>query len=570
MKRDTDLRSLLEQIDRKSYPAYKSTRESYDFKNYMMTIDHVQGDPFASPSHVTIGVKGSKSGFPKDYYDQKHRRIALEDFLCRKFHRAASGFDHAAGGSGKSGAISTCRPGQEILERTALHINSSTGDISYRLHMGFPANGRTINSGELIKMLFDFLPKCVKNSLFFNESFAGDLERTIFLSDDQQAIRNELKKRGLCAFIADGSVLPRTSGISALPMKGAVPFKSPVSLKVTLDLPHKGSVSGMGIRSGVTLIVGGGYHGKSTLLKALELGVYDHIFGDGREYVITDDTAMKIRAEDGRSVHGTDISLFIKNLPDNRDTRRFFTEDASGSTSQAANVMEAVESGSKLLLIDEDTCATNFMIRDELMQKVIAKDREPITPFIERIRQFSKEKDISTILVAGSFGAYFQPADTIIQMDNYNAVDITEKAKKAAAGFPGISYEHNNEAGLCEPVKGSLKLKKKLDLNGRIKSKTLGRDGFSIDHDTVELRYVEQIIDSGQCSALCRAVLMFAKDSFKKAGQLSEMTDALMEKLQKEGPDALFSDSPYVAEGLTAIRKQELYAALNRCRFIDL
>ena len=302
----------------------------------------------------------------------------------------------------------------------------------------------------------------------------------------------------------------------------------------------------------------------------MELGVYNHISGDGREYVITDSSAMKIRSEDGRCVHGTDISLFIRNLPDNRDTKRFFTEDASGSTSQASNVMEALESGSGLLLIDEDTCATNFMIRDELMQRVIARDQEPITPFIERIRPFSEMMQISTILVAGSFGAYFHLADTIIQMDNYRARDITEKAKKAAEDFPLGSDGSEKDTPVLKLAKRIPSLKKKLDIGGRIKSKTLGRDGFSIDHDTVELRYVEQIIDSGQCSALCRAVLMLAKDSFKKGKQLSEMTDALMEKLQNEGPDALFSDAPYVAEGLTAIRKQELYAALNRCRFIDL
>ena len=568
MKKDTDLRSLLEQIDRKSYPAYKAAKGSYDFRNYILTIDHVQGDPFASPSHVTITVKGTKAGFPKEYYESKHRRRALQDFLCRSFHKAALEFDSKAHGSGKSGAIVSCCPGQEILERTALHIDGQNGDISYRLHLGFPANGRTINSRELIKMLFVFLPECVKRSLFFNESFAKNLQKTIFLSDDQHHIRQCLDETGLCAFIADGSILPRASGISSLPMKNAVPFKSPESLKVTLTLPHKGEITGMGIKKGVTLIVGGGYHGKSTLLKALELGVYDHIPGDGREYVITDNTAMKIRAEDGRCVHGTDISCFINNLPDNRDTRRFFTEDASGSTSQAANVTEAVESGSKLLLIDEDTCATNFMIRDELMQQVISKDREPITPFIERIRPFFKKYGISTILVAGSFGAYFHLADTVIQMDEYNAVDITAKAKEAAGKYPSKPERDGNFS--FELTKRTPSLKKRLDFDGRIKSKTLGRDGFSIDHDTVELRFVEQIVETGQCSALCKALLLLAEKYFDRGLSLEEMTDRLLSLTEKDGPDALHKYSSYVAEGFSEIRKQELYAALMRCRFFEI
>ena len=566
MKKDYDLKTILDGIDRKGYPAYKSTKGSYDFGSHVLTIDHVQGDPFAAPSHLTISVKGNKSGFPKEYYGERHRRISLQDFLARRFHSIASGFDRRAAGSGKSGVISTCCPGQEILERTAIRIDPESGDISCRLHVGFPANGRTINSRELIKILFDHLPECVKKALYFSRSFADALEKTIFLADDQAYIRQEMEKQGLCAFVADGSVLPRKSGVSDLPMKEAVPFCSPESLKIEMKLPHKGTVQGMGIKKGVTLIVGGGYHGKSTLLKALELGVYNHIAGDGREYVITDSTAVKIRSEDGRSVHGTDISFFINNLPDGRDTKHFFSEDASGSTSQAANVIEAVESGSGLLLIDEDTCATNFMIRDALMQKVIASDKEPITPFIGKIRPLA-EKGISTIMVAGSFGAYFSKADTVIQMDNYRAVDITEKAKEASGSLN--REEGENDAGVIIDIHPKFPvMKKHLDFGGRIKTKTLGTDGFMIDHDTVELRYTEQLVCSGQCASLCRMLLYLAEGSFGRGKSLNDMADWIIERIEEFGPDFLFKDSSYVPEGLTYVRKQELIACLNRCRFI--
>ncbi len=568
MKKDSDLKILLDGIDHKGYPAYKATKGSYDFGSHILTIDHVQGDPFASPSHLTVTVKGGKSGFPKEYYGERHRRISLQDFLTRRFHGVAAGFDRKAAGSGKSGIISTCCPGQEILERTAMHIDPETGDISYRLHVGFPANGRTINSRELKKILFEYLPECVKKALYFSKSFADELEKAIFLSDDQAFIRQEMDRYGLCAFVADGSVLPRKSGVSALPMKDAVPFCSPESLKVEMKLPHKGTLSGMGIKKGVTLIVGGGYHGKSTLLKALELGVYDHIAGDGREYVMTDSTAVKIRAEDGRSVHGTDISSFINNLPDGRDTKHFFSEDASGSTSQAANVVEAVESGCKLLLIDEDTCATNFMIRDALMQSVIAADKEPITPFIGKIRPLS-ENDISTIMVAGSFGAYFSKADTVIQMDNYRAVDITLKAKEASAAVRKTE-EDNASGGIIDIRPRYPILKKHIDLKGRIKTKTLGTDGFMIDHDTVELRYIEQLVCSGQNTCLCRLLLFLAERCFAKGKSLNDMADEIIGRMEEYGPDILFKDSSYVPEGLTYVRKQELIACLNRCRFISL
>ncbi len=565
IKKDRDLKNLLSSIDHRGYPAYKQTTGSYEFQGYILSIDHVQGDPFAAPSHLTIRVNGKTAGFPGEYYKEGHRRRALEDFLTRRFYNAARQYDHLAKGSGKSGAIETCRPGQEVLLRSACHIDPSSGEISYRLHVGFPANGRTINSGELEKILFEFLPKCVRYALIYNSNISKELEAVIFLADDQAYIREELKNRGLCAFVADGSVLPRKSGISSQPMKDAVPFESPEEMRVTMNLPHRGELKGMGIKQGVYLIVGGGYHGKSTLLSALELGVYDHIRGDGREYVITDDTAMKIRSEDGRSVHGADISLFINNLPDNRNTQSFYSEDASGSTSQAANVSEALESGSKLLLIDEDTCATNFMIRDELMQRVISKDKEPITPFIDFLRPLYKEKGISTIMVAGSFGAYFALSDTIIQMDCYKPKDITREAKKAAEGFESAARE--KELIKIPERKRIPESLKKFDLSGRIKTKNLGTDGFMIDHETVELRYLEQLVEGGQSAALSRILLYAMRHYFNGKRSLPEIASLISGIIKEKGVDGLFEGS-FVPEGISYVREQEICACFNRCRFL--
>ena len=382
MQTSTDLRNLLARIDRKGYPAYKDTRGAYQFPAYVLSIDHVQGDPFAAPSKLSIHVNGKQAGFPRQLYQTPCRRIALQDALTRQFGRRAAQASFQAKGSGHSGLISISRCGQEVLERTACALDPEHGDLLLRLEVGFPANGRTINARELEKILFDLLPRCVEESLLYRNLDGKRLQEAADLAEDQQDIRRQLPALGLCAFVADGSILPRTSGVSSLPMKQAVPFRSPRELSVTLELPHRGTITGMGIPKGITLIVGGGYHGKSTLLKALELGVYDHIAGDGREYVITDRTAVKIRAEDGRSIRNTDISMFINNLPNGKDTVHFTTEDASGSTSQAAGVVEAMEAGTSLLLMDEDTSATNFMIRDELMQRVIHRDMEPITSMV--------------------------------------------------------------------------------------------------------------------------------------------------------------------------------------------
>ena len=567
MQTSSELRDLLSRIDHRGYPAYKDTKGMYQFPGYILSIDHVQGDPFASPSKLSIHVKGKTAAFPRELYKDIHQRTALQDELTRRFGRAAEQFAFKAKGSGKSGLISVSRCGQEVLERTACRLEPESGDIVMRFEVGFPANGRTINARELEKILFDFLPRCVKESLFYKNLDAGRLRDIIDLAEDQQYIREMLPKLGLCAFVADGSILPRESGISSRLMKGGVKFKAPDELRVTLELPHRGKISGMGIRRGITLIVGGGYHGKSTLLKALELGVYNHIAGDGREYVITDDTAMKIRAEDGRSIRRTDISMFINDLPNGKDTVGFMTEDASGSTSQAANVVESIEAGTSLLLIDEDTSATNFMIRDELMQRVIHRDMEPITPFIDRIREMYDTYGISTVIVAGSSGAYFHIADSIIQMDRYVPRDITAYAKKEAESFPMIS-------GPDAPAKKpdfARRLRPSQAFKGgdRIKMKTLGREGVMINKETIDLRYVEQLTDSEQVTALGYCVKYAQKNIMDGRKTLTQIVDELEDVIGKKTLAHLCESRSSIA-CMAAPRRQEIFACFNRYRSLKL
>ena len=432
MKTQNELRTLLRSIDHKSYPAYKSLAGAWKFDRYTLVIDHVQGDPFASPSSLHVEIPHGLAKFPAAYYAKDCSRIALQDFLVRQVGKQFEQYNFKAKGSGKSGLLSISRCGQAVLERSACEITDS--GLTVRFHVGFPAFGRTINAGELDKILFDFLPRCVESSLFYARLDAKKVERVVHLAEDQNELRRILKEEKLVSFVANGSVLPRKSGISDLPMADSVVFASPTTMERTFELPHRGKITGMAIPEGITLIVGGGYHGKSTLLEAIQMGVYDHIEGDGREFVITEDTALKLRAEDGRSIRNVDISLFINDLPNKKDTRKFTTEDASGSTSQAAAVVEGIEAGTRLFLIDEDTSATNFMVRDEFMQQVISRDKEPITPFLERAGDLYEKAGISTVLVAGSSGAFFYIADHILMMDCYRPVDITERVKGLCQG----------------------------------------------------------------------------------------------------------------------------------------
>ena len=568
MQSSDQLQTLLHSVNRKSYPAYKSLRGAYQFDRYILSIDHVQGDPFASPSHISVKLTHRDAGFPAEYYKDTLTRITLGDFLNRQFEQQVSRYTFRAKGSGKSGLISVSHCGQEVLARTACEVTEK--GITARFFIGFPANGRTINSPELEKIFFDFLPVCIHKAFFYRNLDADRLKQAIELAEDQEYIRQELHRRSLAAFINDGASLPRESGISSRPMKDSVPFVSPEHLRISLDLPHKGTITGMGIPCGITLIVGGGYHGKSTLLNALELGVYNHISGDGREYVITDDSALKLRSEDGRFIKDVDISLFINDLPNKKDTRCFSTEDASGSTSQAAGIIEGMEAGSRVFLLDEDTSATNFMVRDSFMQRVICREKEPITPFLERARDLYEKAGISTVLVAGSSGAFFHIADTVIQMDNYRPVDITAATHKLCSEYP-LSAAEPPAFHMPDSHRIMTKAKAAPSRHGRpgqperLKTKVHGKDGFSLGKTEVDLRYIEQLTDSEQTASLALLLKYAIEHLTDGKHTLPEIVAYLDAQLHKQGL-AFFSEGNYIPCGYAIPRIQEIYSCFNRYR----
>ena len=553
MKTQAELQKLLRDIDHKGYKAYKVLEGEYDFGAYRLCIDHVQGDPFASPSRVRL-VYRNQGNIPASYFETKHRRAAVEDYLLRSLHRnLRAGEGRAAKGSGKSGLVTACRTGQEILETTAMRISRDA--IETRIEVGFPAFGRTIAAGELSQILFRLLPDLAEKSFHLQPRMKQDLDKVTALADDQQSIREALVEHDLVAFVADGSILPRESGVSQRPMKNAVVFESPDSLAVTLTLPHRGEVRGMGIRKGITVIAGGGFHGKSTLLKALERGVYNHIAGDGRELVITDESAFKLRAEEHRCIHETDISMFINNLPMRSDTTRFATENASGSTSQAANTVEALAAGSTVLLIDEDTSATNFMVRDNRMAQLVSDEKEPITPFIRKIRSLYQDLGISTILVAGSSGDYLSVADTVLQMDCYETKDVTARAKELAVEL------------IEETVQKTDWLKKTVSAKRIEKARVHGWDTISLDKNEIDLRYMEQIVGESQTAALAyimQYILDRLADGKKTIPQLAKEAS---DKLSREG---ILSMTPknYGAGPAAYVRQQEILACLARYRML--
>lgn len=558
------LEQLLRETDHKGYPAYKQLKGRYRFPAFELSIDHVQGDPFAAPSSVSLRLTGSQHGIPKEYYETKHRRVMLQDFLLRGFGRELAKYDHRAKGSGKSGALSVSRCHQEVLERSALQLDPASGLLTVRFSVGFPAAGRTTLSMELKKILMEYIPDCAAHSLRFAALSKPTLQQWIRLSDDQECIRSQLSEQGLVAFVGNGACLPRKSGVDDAPMKEGTAFFSPKEHEITLSLPEGRSITGLGIKKGITLIVGGGYHGKSTLLKALEKGVYNHIPEDGREYVITEATAMKIRSEDGRSVKKLDISPFIRNLPNNRDTTCFSTEDASGSTSQAANTVEAILSGSKTLLIDEDTCATNFMVRDELMQRVVLQSQEPIVPFLSRMRQLYETKGVSTILVAGSSGAYFSESDCIFQMNEYIPADITEKAREAVKFDEAEAVVPPDELTDWKDLRVPF-ANKKVTESRKIKTKGAGTDAVILNHESVELRFVEQVVDSEQTNLLGMMLRCLEENSFNGKTSLADCINAMYRVYSAQSFQSV-TPGQSIPGNLADVRIQELWAMVNRYR----
>ena len=551
----TALRQLLTSLDGRSYGSYKQLKGSYDLGPCRLLIDHVQVDPYAPPSLMRLVVDRDAAGIPEDLLADRRGTVATTDFLARALAHAAAPLE---------GRLSIGAPAQEVLERTTVAVTSH--GIEARLAAELPASGRRIRGRQASRLLTEELPRLAEAALSHARLDAEALRAHVTLHRDQEALRDQLAERGLVAFVGEGAILPRRAGDSDLPLsEGAVPFASPASLRVSFDLPSGRRVSGMGVPDGVTVIVGGGYHGKSTLLRAIERGVYPHREGDGREWVLTRADVAAVRAEDGRSVAGVDISPFISGLPSGTDTRRFSTTNASGSTSQAASLVEAVDAGASALLIDEDTSATNFMLRDARMRALIPAEREPITPFVDRVRPLHTERGVSTVLVAGGSGAFFDVADHVIALDEYVPRDVTAQARALADVPPPPGEAVFAPPRPRHPAGGALRPTGK-----RRPAAARGRGSIRFGHESLDLAAVSQLVDAAQTQAIAHAL-----------DRLTELTEhsphlaldaaiaALCDRMDAEGLETLSPHHGHPGH-LARPRPLELHAAVNRYRRLHL
>lgn len=563
------LQEKITPLDGMGYGGFQSLIGTYDFEQFVLIIEQIPKDPYAPPHTGIYRVQFplDATAIEADMIDSRTGEIACRDFYARQFFYNSTKIDGKRRGPGYSGIITVNEPGQTILERSSVVINGNNLEI--RCFVGLPASGRNIKAKLAIKMLLEELPEIVRLSLHRDHTDIDQLLSHIHSARDAEFLRQKLPDKGLVAFIADGAILPRESGISdrAMNKDSIIPFESPESLKTEIDLPYAGKITGMGIPEGITLFVGGGYHGKSTLLQAIEMGVYDHIAGDGRERCVSLAETVKVRSYSGRHVVKTDISPFIRNLPFREDTSAFSTENASGSTSQAANIIEAMEVGAKVILMDEDTCATNFMIRDMHMQKLVKKSDEPITSYIDKVRQLYHEKKISTILALGGVGDYFEVADQVIQMIKYHPKDVSAQAKDIICNYPTKRTKEDVEYPI-QP-KARIPIPESVDPMSEYRKWRLYTTEVNTLHfgqNKIDLTDLEQLIELSQTKAIGFSML-YARKYMNGERTLKQVIDLVMADIEENGLDIL---SEKISGHFAQFRSFELAFALNRMRSFNV
>lgn len=538
------LTSILKKLEKQNYRAYQQIKGQYDFGDYTLYIDHVQSDPYASASRLRATRAWSLTGL--DWLREKSPSYqrAARDFIARSFAEFAK----------QENSISISLSGQTVLDSTSVVFTDD--GIELRFRMSLPAEGRDILAKKALNILTFYMPKFIRRATIERELDKDALIHHCEIIEDQDALRDQLADQGLVAFVANGSVLPRLAGNCDLPMKDAVPFTAPSALEVTLTTPNQGEIRGLGIRQGITLIVGGGFHGKSTLLTALERSIYNHIPGDGRERIVTDGNAMKIRAEDGRCVHNLNLANYINHLPMGKNTSDFSTQDASGSTSQAAWLQESIEAGATTLLIDEDTSATNFMIRDERMQALVSKGDEPITPLVDRIGQLRDELGISTLVVMGGSGDYLDVADTVIQMHDYQAVDVTEKAQQVIAQHPTARRnECETPLATFPPRSFNRAALQKLLVEGKFRVSAKGVDALRFGKEFADISALEQLESASEVNAIGWLWFQLAQLPGWSKNPAKEMAEMLTEHWYTAMPNHGDLAKPRILDAMAALNR---------------
>jgi len=566
-----DFLDLLRGLDNHAYGSYQCLQNiCIAFDGFNFCFRHIQGSPGAMPASVCeINLPASHFSIPGWARSNDARSMATADFILRSFIRGVESVAHQNRGVDGSGSYQCSTMPQQILIRNAVKFSATGTSILFRVSLP-GSRSKKVLGGEAEAMFFRELVDIVRRI----KNDVGDCQRLrsqCELVEDILHVQDQLEEHGLVAFIADGSNLPRASGVSDKPARrGVIPFRAPEEAAVVLDFPNAGKVSGLGIHKGVTVVIGGGFHGKSTLLNAVGRGIYPHVDGDGRERVVSSKQAMMVCAEDGRSIQGLDVSSFISTLPEKADPRRLFTKNASGSTSEAAAIVENMLAGADLLLIDEDSSATNFLMRDRHMRKLIPED--PITPLIDRVRQLYKDHLVSTVIIAGGSSDYLGVADHVIAMRDYLPVEMTAEARALdlsrahlPAGPLNLSDRRQLLPGNFDPLFINARMNKQVPV--RIKA-LRGQELEIIEYgmDLIDVRSLNGIVDADQMLTIGYCLLLARRLKLAATGlSPSALARELIDVLREKGLDTLqLPQSPPVFFAET--RLLELAGVINRLR----
>jgi predicted ABC-class ATPase len=568
-----DLFDLLKKLDGRAFSAYQTlSGRSFLHDRYHLGFLHVQGSPGAFPASVCqLRVKVAELGLPEDSLSNPIRKMATADFLLRAFDAGVAAHARQNRGDRGSGSFQPLSLPPQVLKRNLVRFDQEWVLIAFRVSLPGSSANRVL--GRQAALMFSRELAGIAGTLKTWAADGGACKQHCDVVEDMVSLQGQLSRLGLVAFVGDGAVLPRQSGVSQTPLQqGAVAFRTPDDLALEVALPHAGRIRGLGIRPGVSILIGGGFHGKSTLLDGLVHGVYPHIPGDGRERVVTHPESVFICTEEGRAVNGLDISGFIDPLPGKEDARRFWTRNASGSTSQAAAIVEAVLAGAKLLLIDEDSSAANLLVKDRHMHKLIPKDT--ITPLFDRVQELYRRFEVSTLMVVGGSSDYLGVADQVILMEAYLPKGMTDAARQLALPGPQpppkplvLSDRRRVLADNFDPSYHVKRMRKTLSV--RIKPLRLQEKILEYGNQQLDLSRLAALVDPHQVLAIGYALLLARKKLLDRSISPSELAGAIHQMVESEGL-AILQDAPRNPAFFALPRRLELAGAINRLRNLKI
>jgi predicted ABC-class ATPase len=564
-----DLFSLFKRIDEEPFYTYERLSNTiYQADRYHIRFLKIQGSPGAFPASVCqLRVKIAELGLAEESLSNRPRQMATADYLLRAWQAGVTAHARQNRGAQGSGSFQPLSLPPQVLERNLVRFDQEWAYIDFCVSLPGSHDNRV--QGREATEMFSHELTGILDTLKLWGLDVPKLKKHCDVVEDTLTLQHHLKQFGLVAFVGNGAILPRLSGVSQTPLSdGAVPFHAPEAMTVEVELPNAGRTKGLGIRPGVNVIIGGGFHGKSTLLDALVRGVYPHIPGDGREQVVTHKDSAFICAEDGRAVNGLDISGFIDKLPGKVDATQFWTQNASGSTSEAAAIIEAILAGAKLLLIDEDSSATNFLIKDHHMRKLIPKDT--ITPLCDRVQELYQRLGVSTLMVVGGSSEYLGVADHVIAMQGYRPICLTDQVGHLALPEPRrlaapliLSDRRRLHADNFDPSYHVKRMAKTLPI--RIKPLRLQEKILEYGNEQLDLTQLMALVDPQQVLAVGYALLLARKKFLDRSLSPSDLAGVLDTMIGEQGLTVLLSDEK-VPVFFARPRRLELAGAINRFR----